>query len=77
MNGRDMAERFRDAFPAGKVLFISGYAESIIVHRGRLETGVDFLAKPFAKAALARKVRETLDSRRSEDDQALRRDDPT
>ena len=77
MNGRDMAERFRDAFPAGKVLFISGYAESIIVHRGRLETGVDFLAKPFAKAALARKVRETLDSRRSEDDQAPRRDDPT
>jgi PAS domain S-box-containing protein len=77
MNGREVAERFRDAFPGLKVLFVSGYAESIIVHQGRLETGVDFLAKPFAKAALARKVREILDSLRSGDDHAPQRDDPT
>jgi PAS domain S-box-containing protein len=65
MNGRDVAKKFQERFPDAKVLFISGYAESIIVHQGRLDAGVDFLAKPFAKAALARKVRECLDGSRS------------
>jgi CheY-like chemotaxis protein len=65
MNGRAVAEKFQVRFPDAKVLFISGYAESIIVHQGRLDAGVDFLAKPFAKAALARKVRECLDGSRS------------
>jgi FixJ family two-component response regulator len=44
------------------VLFISGYADSAIVHQGRLDPGIEFLHKPFSPAALARKVREVLDS---------------
>jgi len=65
LNGREVAEKVREAMPDARVLFISGYAESIIVHQGRLEKGVDFLAKPFARAALARKVRGSLDRRES------------
>jgi CheY-like chemotaxis protein len=45
-----------------KVLFISGYTDSAIVHHGRLEEGVAFLHKPFTSAMLARKVREVLDA---------------
>jgi two-component system cell cycle sensor histidine kinase/response regulator CckA len=45
-----------------KVLFISGYTDSAIVHQGRLEEGVAFLHKPFTPAVLTRKVREVLDS---------------
>jgi two-component system cell cycle sensor histidine kinase/response regulator CckA len=45
-----------------KVLFISGYTDSAIVHQGRLEEGVAFLHKPFTPAMLTRKVREVLDA---------------
>jgi CheY-like chemotaxis protein len=63
INGREVAEKVRAIMPDTKVVFISGYAESIIVHQGHLEKGVDFLPKPFAKDDLARRVRASLDSR--------------
>jgi two-component SAPR family response regulator len=63
MNGRETAEKVREIFPDIRTVFMSGYAESIIVHQGRLEEGLDFLPKPFARDALARKVRASLDSR--------------
>jgi len=43
------------------VLFTSGYARDAIVHHGRLDPGVDLLAKPFTFEALAAKVREIVD----------------
>ena len=45
-----------------KVLFMSGYTDSAIVHRGVLAEGIAFLEKPFEKKDLAAKVRETLDA---------------
>ena len=44
-----------------KVLFISGYTDSAIVHHGRLAEGLAFLHKPFTPTVLTRKVREVLD----------------
>jgi hypothetical protein len=40
---------------------MSGYTDHAIVHRGLLDPGIWFLAKPFTPAALAAKVREVLD----------------
>jgi two-component system cell cycle sensor histidine kinase/response regulator CckA len=45
-----------------KVLFISGYTDSAVLHQGRLGEGVAFLHKPFTPAMLTRKVREVLDA---------------
>jgi FixJ family two-component response regulator len=44
------------------VLYMSGYTDSAIVHQGVLEEGANFIQKPFANAALIRKVREVLDA---------------
>ena len=44
------------------MLFTSGYAQSAIVHHGQLDEGVELLAKPFTREALARRVRQVLDA---------------
>jgi PAS domain S-box-containing protein len=62
MGGKAVAEQILVRFPALKILFISGYTDSAIVHHGRLDEGVAFLHKPFTPAALSRKVREVLDA---------------
>ena len=60
-NGREILEEVRQIKPAIKVLFISGYTSNVMHEKGILEEGMDFLAKPFVKDELLRKVREVLD----------------
>ena len=61
MSGADLAQRVQDIRPKMKVLFMSGYTDSAIVHQGMLDPGIEFLAKPFTPSALAGKVRQVLD----------------
>ena len=61
MNGRELAERLRAQRAGLKCLFMSGYTANAIAHRGVLDEGVSFLAKPFTLSTLAAKVREVLE----------------
>ncbi len=60
MTGKELAERLNGLRPEMKVLFMSGYAADVMVRRELLESGTQYLAKPFAPGVLAAKVREAL-----------------
>jgi CheY-like chemotaxis protein len=60
IGGRDMAERIKSIRPEIRILFMSGYTENSIVHHGRLDDGVQLIAKPFNREQLARKVADVL-----------------
>jgi CheY-like chemotaxis protein len=65
MNGRELADEARRARPELLVLFTTGYAKNAIVHHGRLDPGVELIAKPYTFAALASKLRDVLQDGRS------------
>jgi len=61
MNGKELKELLQQIRPDTKVLYMSGYTPNVIVHRGMLEEGINFLPKPFSIKALADKVRKALE----------------
>jgi CheY-like chemotaxis protein len=62
MSGPQAAEALQEKNPNLKVLFMSGYTDDAVIRYGVLRAQTPYLAKPFTPAALARKVREILDS---------------
>lgn len=61
INGRQLYDQIIAQHPDLKVLYMSGYTNNIIAHRGVLEDGLHFIQKPFSARALITKIREVLD----------------
>ena len=61
-NGRKLADALRAGRPGLRVLFMSGYPDGAMGQHGLLDQGISYLAKPFTTEAVARKVREVLDT---------------
>jgi hypothetical protein len=59
-----IGEALKDAI---QLLYISGYTDNEVIRQGVLPARVELLQKPFGGGALARKVREVLDSPRQRD----------
>ena len=57
MNGRQLADQAREIRPGLKVLFITGYAESVAMSDGFLQPGMEMITKPFDLDHLSRRVR--------------------
>ena len=60
MDGRQLADRVSEVKPDAKVLFMSGYTADVIADHGVLKLNTAFIAKPFTRDNLARKVRALL-----------------
>jgi CheY-like chemotaxis protein len=60
MSGPKLAEQLTAAFPKMRVLFMSGYPGTAIVHGGSLQSGVAYVEKPFTPTLLLEKVRHAL-----------------
>jgi two-component system cell cycle sensor histidine kinase/response regulator CckA len=60
MDGKTFVDRLRVLRPGIRVLYMSGYADNAIARHGVLESGNNFIGKPFAKEEIIRKVREVL-----------------
>jgi len=60
LNGKQLADEAQRRHPGVLVLFTTGYARNAIIHQGRLDPGVEFIAKPFTFAGLIAKVRRVL-----------------
>ncbi|NOY09228.1 MAG: GAF domain-containing protein, partial [Spirochaetes bacterium] len=58
----EMIKNLLKKYPELKVMYISGYTENTIVHRGILKPGIFFLQKPFSPEPLLKKVRETIEN---------------
>ncbi|MBA3646333.1 MAG: response regulator [Gemmatimonadaceae bacterium] len=59
LSGPQLADRIREKLPNVPVVFISGYTDGKF-QRGKLRTGMSFLAKPFTEHGLTLAVRNAL-----------------
>jgi PAS domain S-box-containing protein len=57
MNGRQLADQARETRPRLKILFVTGYAESVAISDGFLQPGMEMITKPFDLDHLSRRVR--------------------
>ncbi len=60
MNGREFADRLLLVHPNTKLLFVSGYADDVVLQTGLPANGVPFLQKPYSLRELGNKVQELL-----------------
>ncbi len=60
MNGRELADRLTADHPGMVCLYMSGYTENILAHKGILREDVHLLQKPFTLGELSEAVRRVL-----------------
>lgn len=61
MNGRVLAERLLSRYPRIKVLYVSGYSDSLVAVHGVPDPETTLLSKPYTEEQLVHKVCEVLD----------------
>ena len=60
MQGRELADKVRERFPAVKVLYQTGFSDMLFENRVELEDGAAFLEKPFTARGLREAARLVL-----------------
>jgi len=62
MDGVQLSREFLSLRPEVKVIFASGYADSVMLRHGVLESGAPLIPKPYRPTELAAKIREIIGS---------------
>jgi len=62
LSGPALSRTLLDKRPGLKVLFMSGYTDAAVFEQAGVEVGKAFLQKPFTIDAMARKIREVLET---------------
>ena len=62
LTGNQVAERVNELRPTIRVLYMSGYPESVITSQGVVQRGIHLVLKPFVATDLLDHVRATLDA---------------
>lgn len=62
LTGKQVAERVSELRPNIRVLYMSGYPESVITSQGVVQRGIHLVSKPFVATDLLDHVRATLDA---------------
>ena len=63
MSGPELAKVLQSLRSSLKVLYMSGYTDNTVIHRGSLQPDTPFLQKPFSLDTLAGKVSEFLEEK--------------
>jgi two-component system cell cycle sensor histidine kinase/response regulator CckA len=64
VSGPQLSAQLLARRPGLGVVYMSGYTEEAMVHRGVVESDIVFVQKPFNSETLGRKIREALERRR-------------
>ncbi|HEX2734381.1 MAG TPA: response regulator [Polyangiaceae bacterium] len=59
-NGPELAEHLRSLRPDLKVLFMSGYGQSVLAYSDLSKTQVSMIHKPFTPSALVERIRDVM-----------------
>ena len=62
-NGREAYEEIRRIRPDIKAIFMSGYTKDLMVQKGIMEEGANFISKPLTPTDLLKKIRVVLESK--------------
>jgi two-component SAPR family response regulator len=60
MSGVELADRMERELPGMRVLFMTGYAEEVVVNQGILGRHREYIGKPFTQEQITKRVREIL-----------------
>jgi two-component system, cell cycle sensor histidine kinase and response regulator CckA len=60
ISGPELVTRMRQAHPAVKAIYMSGYTGELIAEREILDSGIELLEKPFTRAALLKVIQSSL-----------------
>jgi PAS domain S-box-containing protein len=68
MNGREFVDRLVTLRPNTKILFVSGYADDVVLQAGITNLGTPYLQKPFSLKQLGNRVQELMSIQSPADD---------
>ncbi len=60
MSGKALSEKFVEAYPHAKIIFMSGYSNNLLSNQQALDPRHILLQKPFRLSTLGQRVREAL-----------------